>query len=118
MLSSPQPRPKIPPTTNSPSTADLESALIGIRDAVALQNYSEATTRLGNLARIVEGLLPSTEESERPALLASIVSTLEWAHAAVKAARSYAQRDLSSLVESRLYRMPDPSRRTTWNVRG
>jgi hypothetical protein len=57
-------------------------------------------------------------EGDRKTALASILTTLEWAQLAVKAAREHARNELSQLMERKVYRMPDPAGRTNWKIEG
>lgn len=98
------------------STQELNFACNALRDAISRQNYQGAQELLADCARRIEAILPELTAEERAALRSRVTALLEWAQTAVKAGRQHGEQQLSNLAGSKLYRMPDARKRTTWNL--
>lgn len=95
---------------------ELNLACAALRNAVASQNYLGAQELLADCGRRIEAVLPELTVEERTNLRTSVMALLDWAQMAVKTGRRHGEQQLSSLAGSKLYRMPDPRKRTTWNL--
>jgi hypothetical protein len=90
--------------------------MLAFRDVVLTQDFEGAQTMLAALSNVVAQAWPSLPEEERALVHTDLMAVLEWARISVTSGREHIRTELERIEGAKVYRMPDPRKRASWNM--